>query len=161
MKSPAARHTFAVLVAFAAGATVGALFYTSKRVKEKERLIAVLEEERASFQARVTELEAHSKETIVHVERPDGTQRTRIVRVRDESSREAAAQASAQASRETVKAERIEETETNRRRFGIQAGIRTDRVYFIAADADVLGPLFLAVQGDTRGALGVAMGMRF
>lgn len=158
---PVARRACEVLVVFAAGAAVGALFYPSRKVQEKEKVIAELSAERARIQARVTELEAHSKETIVIVEKPDGTKRARFVRIRDESAKEKRSEVSAEVEKETVQAERTESRETNQRRMGIGVGLRTDRSYFLQADGDVLGPLFFHVSADTKGVMGAGFGMRF
>lgn len=144
-----------------ASAAAGALLYPSKRVEERDRVIRELTAERTRLEARALDLEARTRETVTVLEKPDGTRRTRVTRRRDEVRRERTSVAAAEKTAERVDVARERVTETNRRRFGIQAGIRTDLAYFVAAEADALGPFFIGFHADTRGALGVGLGLRF
>ena len=60
----------------------------------------------------------------------------------------------------------LQETKTetiNAKHYGIEAGALTGGSYFVHADADVVGPIFLGVQGQigNSNALGAGLGLRF
>lgn len=151
-----------VLVAvFVFGAALGALFYPSKRVKEQERIISQLQAEKAQFEVRVAELQARSKETILVIEKPDGSKRTKITRKKDESRRQETVRTATVTEKQITQSQRSELTEINVRRFSVEIGMRTDKSYYLRGDADVVGPLFVGVIADSHGVMGVGLGLRF
>jgi hypothetical protein len=155
------KSTLAAIFFFVVGAAVCALFYPAKRIEEKELMIQALRAEKVRVEARASELEARTRETTVVIEHPDGTKRTKIVRERDVVRRAETRAVELEHRDEKIVTEKERVTETNPRRFSIEGGVRTDRAYFLRADGDVVGPLFVGVELDTRGVLGVGFGFRF
>lgn len=122
--------------------------FTESEVTESTKVVTSIQEE---FKQKIDQIE--TKWSQIHQERVAKIQK-------DFESREAQYQS------KIVELEKSKITTVNEKRFGLEAGILTDKNYYGHATMDVWGPTFIGVHGEVgqngnASKMGIGVGLRF